>query len=33
MDTCLKIPLAAAQDLESRCLGNSPAARTLRDDR
>jgi hypothetical protein len=32
-DTCLRIPLAAARDLQSRGPGNSPAARSLRDDR
>jgi hypothetical protein len=32
-DTCLRIPLAAARGLQSRCLGNSLAARSLRDDR
>jgi hypothetical protein len=31
-DTCLQIPLAAAQALQSGCLGNSLAARSLRDD-
>jgi hypothetical protein len=31
-DTCLQIPLAATQDLQSRGLGNSLAARSLRDD-
>jgi hypothetical protein len=32
-DICLRIPLVAARDLQSRGLGNSPAARSLRDDR
>jgi hypothetical protein len=32
-DTCLRILLAAAPGLRSRALGNSPAARSLRDDR
>jgi hypothetical protein len=32
-DTCLRIPLVAARGLQSRCLGSSPAARSLRDDR
>jgi hypothetical protein len=31
-DTCLQIPLAAAQYLQSRCLRNSLTARSLRDD-
>jgi hypothetical protein len=31
-DTCLRIPLVAARDLQNRGLGNSPAARSLRDD-
>jgi hypothetical protein len=32
-DTCLQIPLATAQDLQSQGLANSPAARSLRDHR
>jgi hypothetical protein len=32
-DTLLRIPLAVARGLRSRCLGNSPAARFLHDDR
>jgi hypothetical protein len=32
-DTCLQIPFATASDLQSRGLGNSLAARSLRDDR
>jgi hypothetical protein len=32
-DTCLRILLAIAQGLQSRCLGNSPSARFLCDDR
>jgi hypothetical protein len=32
-DTCLQIPLATAQGLRSRYLGNSLKARSLRDDR
>jgi hypothetical protein len=32
-ETCLRIPLAAARGLRSRCHGNSPAARSLHDDR
>jgi hypothetical protein len=32
-NTCLRIPLAAARDPRSRCLGNSLATRSLRDDR
>jgi hypothetical protein len=32
-DTCLQIPLAAARGFRSRYLGNSPASRSLRDDR
>jgi hypothetical protein len=31
-DTCLRILLAAARDLQSRGPGNSPAARLLHDD-
>ncbi len=31
-DTCLQISLAAAQDLQSRGLANSPVARSLCDD-
>jgi hypothetical protein len=32
-DTCLDIPLAVAQDLQSRGLENSSVARTLINDR
>jgi hypothetical protein len=32
-DTCFQFPLASAQDLQIRGLGNSSAARSLRDDR
>jgi hypothetical protein len=32
-DTCLRISLAAARGLQRRGLGNSPPARSLRDDR
>ena len=32
-DTCLVLPLAAAQDLQTLGLGSSPAARSLIDDR
>jgi hypothetical protein len=32
-DTCLQIPLAATRDFQNRGLGNSLAARSLRDDR
>jgi hypothetical protein len=32
-DTCLRIPLAVAQGIQSRCLGNSPRARSLLEDR
>jgi hypothetical protein len=31
-DTCLQIPLAATQDLQSQGLANSLAAHSLRDD-
>jgi hypothetical protein len=32
-DTCLQILLAAAQDLQNQCLGSSPMARSLINDR
>jgi hypothetical protein len=32
-DTCLQILLATARDIQSQCLGSSPVARSLRDDR
>jgi hypothetical protein len=32
-DTCLQIMLAAARDLQSLCLGSSPVAHSLCNDR